>query len=172
MTADGVINLSSASKWMICCFSSIPRFRRHWVTFLPAVMKQGVGLVDVVVDVTKVKEVTPSKRGPKMLKVWAEQVDDCNATSSNSWIHNLGIVKYITMIIREGRLNKVNELQRVWRYNDFNRTFYFFLCCFGKAYSYSLFHDSSFMRNQFKISKTTVFAQFLRLRNLPTYDMS
>ena len=93
MTVEGA-NSFAASKRMTSCFSSIPRFRRHWVTFLPAVMKQGVGLVDVDVDVTNVNEVAPGKRGPKFVNACAKQTYDCNAITINT--HNLGMVKCIT----------------------------------------------------------------------------
>jgi hypothetical protein len=46
------------------------------------VIKQGVGLVDVVVDVTNVKEVTPSKSGPKILNACAEHVKDWSAITN------------------------------------------------------------------------------------------
>lgn len=65
------------------------------MTLPPEVMKQGVGLVRVNVDVIIVKEVTPEKRGPKILNSWAEQVDDCKATTANR-TNNLDMVKYIT----------------------------------------------------------------------------
>jgi hypothetical protein len=57
-------------------------------------MKQGVGLVKVIVDVAKVKEVTPEKRGPKILNACAEHTDDCKATTASK-TNILGITKCI-----------------------------------------------------------------------------
>ena len=74
------------------------------MTFWPEVMKQGVGLVDVVVDVTSIKEVTPSKRGPKILNACAEQVEDCSATTNIRTII-LVIAEFISV-----KLKGLNEL--------------------------------------------------------------